>query len=336
MKHRLRNSIIILLVTGIMLYLLLKDNFSGIMEVITTVNPVWIIFAVGIYLVYFFTDTIPFYLYTKNYNSEIKFSFMLYLNAITKFFNGITPLATGGQPMQVYELRKKGTSTANSTNAVTQFYIVFQISLVLWGLIALLFDKGFGMIQMNPVLTIFTVLGFILNIVVLIFLFIISFNKSINKRIVRVIISFLAKIKIVREKEKQIDKWNSTCDEFYENSKVLKENKTYLFMGITLQMVTLFFYHLIPYALARAIGIYDFTIGQSIVCSAYIYLTGCYIPIPGSTGGTEYVFLGFIGNFIVGYKLNALLLLWRALTYYLPTIVGGIIFNIKSMKKQSS
>ncbi len=336
MKHRLRNSIIILLATGIMLYLLLKDNFSSIMEVIATVNPVWILFAVGIYLVYFFTDTIPFYLYTRNYNDKIKFPFMLYLNAITKFFNGITPLATGGQPMQVYELRKKGTSTANSTNAVTQFYIVFQISLVLWGLIALVFDKGFGMISMNPVLTIFTVLGFILNIVVLIFLFIISFNKSINKMLVRVIISFLAKIRIVREKEKQIDKWNTTCDEFYENSKVLKENKTYLFMGIILQMTTLFFYHLIPYALARAIGIYDFTIGQSIVCSAYIYLTGCYIPIPGSTGGTEYVFLGFIGNFIFGFKLNALLLLWRALTYYLPTIIGGVIFNINSLKKQSS
>ena len=223
MKHRLRNSIIILLVTGIMLYLLLKDNFNSIMEVIVTVNPIWILFAVVIYLIYFLTDTIPFYIYSRNYNDKIRFPFMLYLNSITKFFNGITPLATGGQPMQVYELRKKGTSTANSTNAVTQFYIVFQISLVLWGLIALIFDKAFGMIKMNTVLNIFTILGFILNIVVLIFLFIISFNKSINKRIVRVIITFLSKIKIVKEKEKQIDKWNTTCDEFYENSKVLKE-----------------------------------------------------------------------------------------------------------------
>ena len=333
MKHRLRNSIILLLVTGIMLYLLLKDNFNSIMEVLTSVNPVWIIFAIVIYLIYFVTDTIPFYIYSHNYNNKLRFPFMLYLNAITKFFNGITPLATGGQPMQVYELRKKGTSTANSTNAVTQFYIVFQISLVLWGLIALLFDKAFGMIEMNTVLNIFTILGFVLNIIVLIFLFVISFNKSINKSIVRVIITFLAKLKIVREKEKQIDKWNTTCDEFYENSKVLKENKLYLFLGITLQMATLFFYHLIPYALARSIGIYDFTIGQSIVCSAYIYLTGCYIPIPGSTGGTEYVFLGFIGNFIFGFKLNALLLLWRTLTYYLPTILGGVALNLRSLKK---
>ena len=221
MKHRLRNSIIILLVTGIMLYLLLKDNFNSIMEVLTSVNPVWIIFAIVIYLIYFVTDTIPFYIYSHNYNNKLRFPFMLYLNAITKFFNGITPLATGGQPMQVYELRKKGTSTANSTNAVTQFYIVFQISLVLWGLIALIFDKAFGMIEMNTVLNIFTILGFVLNIIVLIFLFVISFNKSINKSIVRVIITFLAKLKIVREKEKQIDKWNTTCDEFYENSKVL-------------------------------------------------------------------------------------------------------------------
>ena len=90
MKHRLRNSIIIMLVTGIMLYLLLKDNFSNIMEVLTSVNPVWILFTVLIYIVYFITDTIPFYLYSHNYNNTLRFPFMLYLNAITKFFTPFT------------------------------------------------------------------------------------------------------------------------------------------------------------------------------------------------------------------------------------------------------
>ena len=334
MKHRLRNSIIILIVTIIMLYFLLKDNFNEIISILTKVSIPWILFAILIYLVYFVTDTIPFYIFVKNYNNKIKFKFMLYLNAITKFFNGITPLATGGQPMQIYELRKKGTSTANSTNAVTQFYIVFQISLVLWAFIALIFDKIFGIIEMNTGLVIFTVLGFLLNTIVLVFLFIISFNKSFNKAMVRVIITFLSKIKLVREKEKHIDKWNNTCEEFYNNSKELMKNKSIFFMGILSQMITLAFYHLLPFALARSVGVTNFTIYQSIICSAYIYLTGCYIPIPGSTGGMEYVFLGFVGTFITDYRLNATLLLWRTLTYYLPTIVGGIIFNIKSMKKQ--
>ena len=335
MKHRLRNSLIILFITIIMLYFLLKDNFNEIIEIISKASFPWILVAIIIYLIYFVTDTIPFYIFTKNYNKDISFKFMLYLNSITKFFNGITPLATGGQPMQIYELRKKGTSTANSTNAVTQFYIVFQISLVLWAFIALIFDKAFHIIEMNTGLTIFTILGFLLNGIVLIFLFIISFNKSFNKVLVRTIITFLAKIKIVREKEKQIDKWNNTCEEFYNNSKVLLSNKSSFFAGIAFQMITLAFYHLLPYALARSVGVTSFTIYHSIICSAYIYLTGCYIPIPGSTGGMEYVFLGFIGTFITDYRLNAVLLLWRALTYYIPTIMGGIIYNVKSFKKSS-
>jgi len=317
-----------------MLYFLLKDNFNEIISILTKVNIPWILIALLIYFIYFITDTIPFFIFTKRYNDKISFKFMLYLNAITKFFNGITPLATGGQPMQIFELRRKGTTTANSTNAVTQFYIVFQISLVLWAFIALIFDKVFGIINMNTGLLIFTILGFALNTIVLIFLFIISFNKSFNKAMVRVIISFLAKIRIVREKEKQIDKWNNTCEEFYNNSKVLLNNKTTFFVGIILQMLTLAFYHLLPYALARSVGVTNFTIYQSIICSAYIYLTGCYIPIPGSTGGMEYVFLGFVGTFITDYRLNATLLLWRALTYYFPTIIGGIIYNIHSMRKQ--
>ena len=55
---------------------------------------------------------------------------------------------------------------------------------------------------------------------------------------------------------------------------------------------------------------------------------GCYVPIPGATGGMEFGFIGFFRNFITGNKLHALLIIWRFLTYYLPTILGSIIYNI--------
>ena len=59
---------------------------------------------------------------------------------------------------------------------------------------------------------------------------------------------------------------------------------------------------------------------------------GCYVPIPGATGGMEYAFAGFFGNFVFGYQLNAFVVIWRFITYYLPVIIGALVFNIKQNK----
>ena len=56
---------------------------------------------------------------------------------------------------------------------------------------------------------------------------------------------------------------------------------------------------------------------------------GCYVPIPGASGGMEYGFAGFFGHFVTGYYLDTLLVSWRFITYYLPVIFGAIVFNVK-------
>ena len=71
----------------------------------------------------------------------------------------------------------------------------------------------------------------------------------------------------------------------------------------------------------------------SIVTSAYIMIIGSFVPIPGATGGLEYGFLQFYGNFVSGSKLKALMLVWRFITYYFGMIIGAIALNIKRVKK---
>ena len=61
---------------------------------------------------------------------------------------------------------------------------------------------------------------------------------------------------------------------------------------------------------------------------------GSFIPLPGGTGGLEYGFVSFFGNFLTGGKLTTLMLLWRFITYYLIMILGAIALNIR--KKEES
>ena len=67
---------------------------------------------------------------------------------------------------------------------------------------------------------------------------------------------------------------------------------------------------------------------------SYVMLIGSFIPIPGGTGGLEYGFINFFKNFIIGSKLNAIMLLWRFITYYFGMILGALILNFKKEVKK--
>lgn len=334
MKHSVRNSIIIFILTILIIVYLLKDNFFDVTGLLVEAKLGFIILAVFVYILYFILDTIPFYNFTREYNKEISFRYMLYLNLVTKFFNGITPLSTGGQPFQVLELRKKDLSGANATNVIVQNYIIFQIALVIWGIVAIVLNKTLNLFEPDPALKQLCIIGYVLNFLILFLLFLVSFSKKINFIIIKKTINLLYKLKIVKHKEKQYEKWDKICDDFYNNSKLLFKKQKLLLSGILFQLLCLTLFYSIPYVLSYSIDCGgDFSLVTSLSAGAYIFLMGCYIPIPGATGGMEYAFLGFYGNYLLGYELNALLLLWRLLTYYLPTIIGGIVFNIGQRKR---
>ena len=90
------------------------------------------------------------------------------------------------------------------------------------------------------------------------------------------------------------------------------------------------FYFLVPLPLAYALGVgSSINIISTIAAGSYIYNMGCYVPIPGATGGMEVGFFGFFGNFYTDSAiLSSLMILWRFITYYLPTLIGAIAFNI--------
>ena len=73
---------------------------------------------------------------------------------------------------------------------------------------------------------------------------------------------------------------------------------------------------------------------MSIVACSYVMLIGSFVPIPGGTGGIEYGFTKFYGNFVTGSTLSVIMILWRAITYYFGLILGAIVVNIKEKENQ--
>ena len=100
-------------------------------------------------------------------------------------------------------------------------------------------------------------------------------------------------------------------------------------------MASLLCLYSVPYFVLLGMGDgTKMTIVETIVSSAYVYLIGAFVPIPGASGGIEYGFTQFFGNFLEGSIISAMLIVWRFLTYYLGVIIGGILFNIRERVKK--
>ena len=336
MKNIKKNGIILLLITIVVLFFVIKDDFSEIVATMSKAN-LWFI-AIGILFTisYWFFKSLALHNIVREYREKIKVRQIFKQITITQFFNGITPFASGGQPMQVYMLNKSGIKLAHSTNIIVQDFILYQMALITHGVIAVLLNYQFHFLQNNPLLRDLTILGFIINTLVGLGLLFVSFSKKFNSFVVNKVIVLFSKLKIVKNKEKTIDNWKRRLKEFNESAVILRQNKLLIFKGYLFNMLGLLCYYLTPLFVIYALGYGDLvTVTAVYVCCAYVSIIGAFVPIPGGSGGIEYGFLQFFGNFIKGSGLSAVLIVWRSITYYLAIIIGSITFNtFKGVEKE--
>lgn len=330
MKKKIFNYLLLASVTIIVLYFSLKDNYKEIMDVVITLDIKWLL--VGFFLIscYWFFKAIALKSIIKKfkpgYRFRTAFKFILQIN----FFNAITPFSSGGQPFEIYYLKKDNIKLADVTTIVIEQFVVYQVALVSLGLIAIGANQIFHIFPSNSVLKNLVTIGFIINTLVTVVLFMLAFTTKTNKFIVEKFVNLGYKLKLIKNKDKKLEKINNYINDLHDGTKKLLENKKSFIFMILANFVGLVCLYLVPLSILYATGDYNSFNGlESVVASAYVMLIGSFVPIPGGTGGLEYGFINFYGNFIKGSVLTAIMITWRFITYYIPMIIGAIAVNIK-------
>ena len=332
MKNNKRNFIIIFSITAIILYFVLKDNFAEKIKYLFSFDIKWIVLAFCLILAYWFLKGLVLYYCTSKINKKYTERKGILLMITTQFFHAITPFAAGGQPWQIYKLKKDGLSLGESTNVIIQDFIAYQIALVFLGGIAIISNYIFHIFPSDSLLKKLVTIGFIINTLVVIVLFLTAFSKKWNKKLIDGSISFLSKIKIIKDKEEKLKKSEKFIHNFHRSAIILFKDKFNLFRIIMLNFIALVGQYLIPFTLLMGLGIYINPL-IVIITSAYVMLIGSMVPIPGGTGGLEFSFIAFFKNFITGPELSIIMIVWRLVTYYFGIIIGGLTLNFERKVK---
>lgn len=332
-KYKSLNYILLLLITALVLYFSLKDNYEVIIHELKNINLFWFFVGILFIVVYWLFRTLSIHEFIKKFKKDFTLFSSFKLTMTTVFFDGVTPFSSGGQPVQIYYLKKRGVEVVDGTNIAIQNFIVYQIALVLLGVIAIVSNSIFDIFPSSSILKKLVTLGFIINLLVTLGLFSIAFLKKFNKFICKTLINLLTKFKIVKNKEEKTTQFNDYVYKFNKGTKQLLSNKPLFIKGIIYNIVALTCYYIVPLVIMFSMGDYtSLNIFTSIITSAYVMLIGSFVPIPGGSGGLEYGFISFFGYFLAGGKLTATMLIWRFVTYYLGIIVGAIVMNIKERR----
>lgn len=319
------NIFIILVVLCIVLYFSLKDDYKAIINAILNMKIGWIILAISLVCLYRILVGISIYMLARANREKVPLLRCIQISFIILFFHGVTPFAGGGQPMEVYYLHNEDISITKSTNIVLQNFIVYQISLVSVGVFALLYNYFFNIFPNNSLIKRLVILGFAINLLVLICTFILSFGKKINKFICNQGLNLIGRFNIVKNVEEVRSKLNTYLHNFYKNAIQLRKNMKEVIIDILVNILAIVSLYAVPYAVLNGLGIHNLSIIECIVSTAYVMTIGSFVPIPGGTGGVEYGFVFFFGYLIKGSILNASMLLWRFITYYLGMTIGAVM-----------
>ena len=240
------------------------------------------------------------------------------------FFSTITPSATGGQPAQVVAMSRDGVPAASGALDMLLVTIGYNTAAMFWGVYALLTAGGLTE-RLGGQVGLLLGLGLAIFALLDIFMFLFLFLPGPAKRLLYGCIALAARAYLPLDRAGLEARADQHLAEYRRGAGLIRRAPALLVQVVGLSMVQLACSYAMPYVVYRAFGLSGFGLGEIMALQALCAIAVGYLPLPGSAGAAENVFLrGF--RLIYGEALVApAMILSRTLNCYLVLAATGLV-----------
>ena len=150
MKNRKKvwiNGILFFLIFGLTIYGVFHgEDMGSLREAIRQASLVWLFPAVACVLFFIWGESIIIWHMMDSYGIQLKKRICFLFSAVGFFFSCVTPSASGGQPMQIYFMKKEKIPIPVATVILMIVTITYKLVLVVIGVGIWLFAgiSGYG------------------------------------------------------------------------------------------------------------------------------------------------------------------------------------------------
>lgn len=337
-RSTLLNVLIIIGTLGIVLYLGSRDGGLGkAWNAMRSADWRWVLAAFGCWVLFVDVEGLCMRVYFAFQKIRLKWFPSILVGLIGLFYSGVTPAATGGQPMQVVALKKYGVPAGVSTSCMVAKFFVYQLATLVLAVVFWIFHPGTVSHYVSQVTFWLILLGFLVNGVSVAAVLLVAINKNVVRGIINLFIWLGKKLHLVRHEQKLRAKAERAMEDFNTSVDLIKHHPGQLLRLFLLACVQLILLMGITYCVYRSLGLKELTFMQVTTLQFLLYVGASYTPLPGASGaqetGFDLVFRGVFGENVLGAQL-----MWRFFTYYITLIVGvgAVIVNSAGSIRRAS
>ena len=329
-RSYLLNALVIFGTLAIVLYLGSRDGgLTKAWRAMRSADWRWVAAAFGCWCLFTALESFALQLFFHYQQIRLKFSTGVLIGLIGLFYSGVTPAATGGQPMQVIALRKRGISAGISSSALVVKFFVYQLATIFLTTLFWALYPGTVSEYVNQVTFWLIILGYAVNSFSVVAVLLVAINKNVVRGIINLFILIGKKLHLVKHEQKLITKADKAMEDFNTSVNMIKHHPGQLFQLFLVACAQVLTLMSITYCVYRSLGLKALSYPEVTTLQHLLYIGASFTPLPGASGAQE---KGFDLIFNRVFEENALgaQLMWRFFTYYITLIIGVVAVIINS------
>lgn len=345
-KKILLNILLLVVVCAIGIWFIFKfsSDFSesgdmkSFSQAFSEMNVWFFILSLVMLGLYILSDGLKYYVIAKTATGKAKLKTSCKTALLGKFYDNITPSSTGGQPMQIYYLCKKGYKVGEATAiAITRFFV----QMFAWAFVgAVLMIVGFPALRyitnetMKNTLIVMGWIGFALVLSLPLFTVCFILFPKLTTKIVGFFIKLGHKMHIVKDQEATMNKAVKGVNDFEAAVKIMCQKPLNFFILIVLSLLEPLITIALPYIILLAFSGESFSFAMLFdVMTLYIYAhnSAAVIFTPGNGGAFELT----LSAALSGVSANVstwVIFVFRFLTFYSYIIIGIVLLTYELIR----
>lgn len=320
------NILFLIALLGITCWAIFKDQDLGnIFTLLSDISPIFLVLCFVLVILYVCSESviIKYLLHTVQIKAPllncIRYSFVGF------FYSCITPSATGGQPMQIFYMKKQKIDIPTATIILMLVTIEYKFVLVFVGVALALFGQDL-IRPLSGEIQFYLYLGIALNVFCVSFMSLLVFMPHTAKFLITKGFSLMKKLHLMKEKNNRAERLENSMEVYKGASAYLKNNKIAILNTTLISFVQRFFFFFITYVVYRSFGLETESAFTITLLQSIISISVDMLPLPGGMGISERLYLLIFGPIFGGITAaTASMLVSRGFSYYVLIIVSGII-----------
>lgn len=322
-KKTIFNAAFLILVFALTIYGVFHgEDMYALLDAMKQADIRWLIPGVALVTFFIWGESIIIWYMMRSFGVKLKKRICFLFSSIGFFFSCITPSATGGQPMQIYFMKKEKIPIPFATVILMVVTITYKLVLVVIGLGVLFFARGFMHRYLSGVLPVFY-LGILLNVFCVGFMTILVFHPALAEGIIQKIMDWLEKFHICKKNRARRERFHNSMDVYRDTAAYLKEHKLLICNVILITFAQRIALFAVTWMVYLAFGMSGTPALDIIFLQAVISVSVDMLPLPGGMGISESLFLRIFKQVFTSLTLPAMVLS-RGLGYYSQLLISAV------------